>query len=96
MDINRNQVFVAGLILLCLGLEFRLTDSFVLTSKVTKMLAEQTKHPVAAASNTMGSIFGGEATLPPQSLRPPEWIGWALLSAGSVLILHCLTMAKPG
>lgn len=31
MDITRNQVFCAGLVLLLLGLQFYLTDSFVLT-----------------------------------------------------------------
>ena len=31
MDINRNQFFMAGLVLLFLGLQFRATESVVLT-----------------------------------------------------------------
>ena len=29
-------------------------------------------------------------------VHPPEWIGWMLLSLGSVLILHSLAMPKSG
>ena len=29
-------------------------------------------------------------------LHPPEWIGWAFISVGSVLILYSLVLKKPG
>jgi hypothetical protein len=30
-------------------------------------------------------------------IHPPEWIGWMLISLGSVLVLHSLAMPKgPG
>ncbi len=95
MEINRNQVFIAGVVLVLLGVEFRLIDSVVLNPRVTKVLAEQARHPVAAASSTMGTLVGAEPRLPPKTIKPQEWIGWMLLSVGSVLILHSLTMAKP-
>lgn len=94
MDINRNQVFLVGMVLLLLGIHFHAVDAFVLTSQATKLLAEQTRHPVATASNAVEAILGAEAPLPSKTLRPPEWLGWLLMSAGSVLVLHSWTMAK--
>ncbi len=93
-EINRNHVFVVGMVLLLLGIQFRLVDSFVLTPKVTRLLAEQTHHPVATAGNTLDSLIG-ETPIPAKTIRPEEWIGWLLLSVGGVLILHSLTMPKP-
>ena len=29
-------------------------------------------------------------------VEPPSWLGWALVSVGSVLILHSLALKKPG
>jgi hypothetical protein len=95
MDINRNQVFLVGMVALLMGLQFHLTDSFVLTPKASKILADQSKNPVATASNTVESLVGAQAAIPPQTIRPPEWIGWFLMSLGSVFILHSWTMAKP-
>lgn len=96
MDIhNRNQVFLVGMVLLLVGIQFHYVDSFVLTPKATKLLAEQTNHPVAAASNAMESLTGSQAMLPPKIVQPPEWLGWFLMSVGSVLVLHSWTMTKP-
>jgi hypothetical protein len=96
MDVNRNQVWLAGLVLLFLGLEFKSMDSLVLNQKATKMLAEQSNHPLAAASNTAQAMIGAEAPLPPHTIRLPDSIGWSLLSLGAVLVLHSVTMPKPG
>lgn len=97
MDLrNRNQVLLAGLVVLLFGLQFHFVDAFVLTPNATKLLAEQSGHPIAAASNTMESLIGTQAPIPGKALRPPEWLGWCLMSIGSVLILHSLTMPRPG
>ena len=46
MEINRNQWFLAGLVLLMLGGQLRLIDSVELTPEFTKFLAKQTEHHV--------------------------------------------------
>ena len=94
MELNRNQWFLAGLVLLFLGLQLRMVDSFVLTPEMTKFLADHTARPVAAASQTFGTMIRAEAVAP-RSIRPPEWLGWSLLSIAAVLILHALSMKKP-
>jgi hypothetical protein len=95
MELNRNQWFLLGLVLLFLGIQFRMIDSLVLTPELTKFLADHTAHPVAAVGQTMGTLVGVEAVAP-KVIRPPEWLGWSLLSISAVLILHALSMKKPG
>lgn len=96
MEINRNQVFIVGTVLLLLGIEFRMMDSFVLTARATKLLAQHTNHPVATATSTLDTLTGAETKLPAKVFQPQEWVGWLMISVGSVLILHSMTMPKPG
>jgi hypothetical protein len=95
MDITRNQVFCAGLLLLLLGLQFYVTDYVVLTPQATKMLAEQGKHPVATAGNSVEALMGAQPPTPSMTIRLPDWLGWFLMSMGTVFILHSWTMARP-
>jgi hypothetical protein len=95
MDITRYHVFLVGVVLLLLGFELRLVDSFVLTPKATKYLAEQSGHPAAVASATVLTTTGTEPQLPSKVIRPPEWSSWFLLSLGSVFVLQSWAMVKP-
>jgi hypothetical protein len=104
MEFNRNQYFMAGLVLLLLGIQFRVVDTFVLSQPVTLFLAEKTgkltAEQVASIKQmndnptALGKKPVEEATQ--KKVRPPRWIGWSLISFGSVLILHSLAMKKPG
>ena len=95
MDINRNQVFLAGLVLLLFGAQLRAMDAVVLTPKATKFLAEQSDQPITAVTRPIDSVTGNDVPLPRHTLRPPDWIGYFCLSIGAFLILHSWTMAKP-
>jgi len=95
MEINRNQWFLFGLILVLLGVQFHLVNSFVLTPEVTQFLAKQSGHPVAAV-NASAQLFAPAAKpIIRKTVQPPEWLGWALLSIGSVLVLHSFGMKRP-
>jgi hypothetical protein len=94
MELNRNQFFMIGLVVLFLGIELRLVDSFVLNDKTTRFLAAQTK----SAESTAGSLaqfLPASGPIPRKVIRPPQWLGWSLISLGSVLVLHSLAMRKP-
>ena len=95
MDITRSQFFFAGLVLLFLGIQFRMIDTVTLTPEFTRFLAERTKHPAVATINTMDALAGTETPVPPKTFPPPDWLGWSLVSMGSVLVLHSLAMPKP-
>jgi len=94
MELNRNQWFLAGLVVLLVGLQFRMVDSFVLTPELTEFLADHASGPVAAASQTIGAFMTAEP-LASKTVRPPDWVGWAFLSVGAVLVLHALSMKRP-
>lgn len=96
MDITRNQYFFAGLALLLVGLQFRMVDSIELTPEFTQFLAERTGHPLASVNAATQTLTQSEKPLAKKVIRPPDWIGWSLVSLGSVLILHSFGMKKPG
>lgn len=93
MEINRNQYFMVGVIVLLLGLQLRLVDSYVLNAETTRILAKQ-----GGSQAQQLALFATSSTAPDLGLKvihPPEWIGWCLISVGAVLILHSLAMRKP-
>jgi len=94
MELNRNQYFFLGIVILLMGVQFRMVSSYVLTQEATRFLAERThSSPAQEAVLTLGSNTGA---MPSKVIQPPEWLGWCLMSIGSVLMLHSLAMKKPG
>jgi hypothetical protein len=95
MDLNRNQFFFLGLVVLLVGLQVRFVSSYVLNPKATKFLAERTGKSTGATASVFAMTSGGDAG-PRKVLQPPEWLGWCLMSVGAVLVLHSLALQKPG
>lgn len=94
MEINRNQYFLIGLIVLFFGLQLRLVDTYVLNSEATAFLARQTGKEAEHA--TASRLMPAGSPVVQKVVRPPEWLGWFLASSGSVLVLHSLAMRRPG
>jgi hypothetical protein len=99
MEFNRNQYFMAGLVIFLLGIQLRLVDGFVLNERTTQVLAQRMQRmrgqQVASSSEATTLL----ASLPPghkHRLSPPKWLGWSLVSVGSVLILYSLALKRPG
>ncbi len=97
MDINRNQYFMAGVVILLLGVQLRMIDSYVLNKKgsefVTQKLKQNSSLGEGPKLNFISNTSIGGASR--QMIRPPEWLGWAFISIGAVLCLHALAMKKP-
>ncbi len=91
MDLNRNQYFMIGVILLLLGLQFRLVDSYVLNEKSAKFIAEKLDK-----GDTPNMPFLSTTPVSRRVVKPPAWLGWVLMSIGAVLVLQSLAMKKPG
>jgi hypothetical protein len=82
MRVKRHHLLLGGLLLFFAGVQFRLVESFT--------LSERSSHFVSAQLGTKGG-------LEPQTLwqnmpsrkvvKPPRWLGLALMSVGSVLSL---------
>lgn len=91
MEFSRNQFFAVGLIVLLLGLQFHMFDSFTLNEKTTQFLASHLADN--QASSTVLPALGPAAR---KVIHPPTWLGWSLISVGSVLVLHSFGMKKAG
>jgi hypothetical protein len=93
MDFNRNQIFLTGLLLVLFGTQFRLVERFTLNEPTTRFLAARMQDPAAQPMQSM--FLNSQAPLPKKEIRPPVWIGYSLLSIGTVLVLHSAMLPKP-
>ncbi len=93
MDIDRNRYFMLGIILFLLGLQFRIVDSFVLNESSTRALHRFVQKANIADSNAATNVYMRVGT-PKKNLRPPNWLGFVLLSVGGVMSLHALVLPK--
>jgi hypothetical protein len=99
MELNRNQYFLGGLVILLLGIQFRVVEGFVLNERATQIVAQrlaQMRGQQVASTSESATLL---ATAPPghkHTLYPPKWLGWSLVSIGSVLVLYSLALKRPG
>ena len=94
MELNRNQYFFIGVVVVLLGIQLRVVQEFVLTEEATLFLAERLNP--SSSEGTMASLSSSVGMGQNKVIQPPEWMGWCLISVGAVLILHSLAMPRPG
>ena len=73
-----------------------MVESIELTPDFTQFLAERTGHPLASVNAAAQSLIQSDSPPAKKTIYPPDWLGWSLVSLGSVLILHSWGMKKPG
>jgi hypothetical protein len=94
------RYFMVGVILLLLGLQLRVVNSFVLTAKASEFIETKIKSAGLKEDNGFGSTNSYDSLLyssgpfPQKTVAPPRWIGFALLSVGGVLVIHGLTLGR--
>ncbi|MDA0660628.1 MAG: hypothetical protein O2931_05945 [Planctomycetota bacterium] len=88
------RLFMAGLVIFMLGLQLRVVDRFILSERATSLVNRH--FPSVTASSKADTLVAYEASdfdlavsAERRSIRPPEWLGWSLMSVGTVLILTC-------
>ena len=101
MEFNRNQYFLGGLVIFLLGFQLRMVDTIVLNERTTQFLAQRMQQlkqqsNQIASTNDAATLFAAQAPVGRHRIQPPKWLGWSLVSVGSVLILHSLALKKPG
>lgn len=100
VEINRNQYFMIGVVLLALGIQFRMVDSVTLTQEASHFLAKRFAAKKAEPSDVptafVAAAEDANVVSAKKTIKPPQWLGWALISMGAVLVLHSLAMPKPG
>ena len=96
MEFNRNQYFMAGVVILLLGIQFRMVDSYVLNAESSRFIAQRIKRPLSLSGSPMQQQSSPIVPVLSLTIKPPDWLGWAVISIGAVLILHSLAMRRPG
>lgn len=97
MELNRNHYFAVGTIVLLLGIQLRFVESLRLTKESTQFLAERfNKADTEVEVNPFATLLAVPTANYAKTIHPPRWLGWSLLSAGAVLVIHSLTMRPPG
>jgi len=89
MRVKRHHILLGGLLLFFAGVQFRLVDSFT--------LSERSSHFISAQLGDKGSLQPlnlWQNTLSRKVVKPPRWLGLALMSVGSVLTLKSLSMKQ--
>ncbi len=95
MDFDRNRYFMVGLLIFLMGVQFRMVESFVLNESSTRALARIAKDTQLASTDTATEMYLNLAPSPRKTVKPPNWLGWALLTMGGVCCLHALALPRP-
>ena len=95
VHVSQTQFFGLGLLVLLIGIQLRMIDSYVLTPKATAKLAEMKEARSGGSSPTFGRLMRSFGPQPRKVVQPPSWIGFAAISVGAVLILHAIVLRAP-
>ena len=92
MTLYRNRYFLLGVLLILLGIQFRMVHSFVLNERATRVMARFSKRGPIADNAMVALVY------PNQTMRvePPRWLGLAMITVGSIISLHALSIPKHG
>lgn len=94
MSMYRNRYFLLGILLILLGIQFRMVDSFVLNERATRALARVTKSGPVAENVSMTSFMMFVHPKPMKRVQPPRWLGLAMIAMGSVVSLHAMAIPR--
>jgi len=95
MDFDRNRYFMVGMLVFLLGIQFRMVESFVLNEASTRVFARFAKETQLASTDYASQMFLDLYPSPKKTVKPPNWLGWALLTSGGVICLHAMVLPKP-
>ncbi len=94
MEMNRNRYFLFGVLLVLIGIQFRMVDSFVLNEPATRALARVTRDTPVASNDSMTSFLLQVHPNPTKRITPPRWLGLAFVAVGTVVSLHAIAMPR--
>ncbi|QDV62654.1 MULTISPECIES: hypothetical protein [Crateriforma] len=96
MHFTRNRYFLLGVLLILLGIQFRMVESFVLNEPTTRTLAKVSQKTAAQPDYNMQSFFMQVHPKPTKRVELPRWLGMAMITVGAVVSLHAIAMPRDG
>src|SRR5262245_141467 len=96
MEFNRNQYFMAGLVVLLLGIQLRLVEAFVLNERATQFVAQRLQQVQGQTDSSGATLVSAEVPAAKRKIQRPKWLGYSVISIGGVLVLYSLVLKKPG
>jgi len=94
MSMYRNQFFLLGILLLLLGIQFRMVDSFVLNESTTRTLARISEKTTVADNSAISNLMMQIYPKPMKRVQPPRWFGLAMIAVGAVVSLHAISLPR--
>ena len=94
MAMYRNRYFLAGILLILVGIQFRMVDSFVLNEHATRALARVSKTGAVADTSSVSSMMLGIHPNPTKRIEPPRCVGLALITVGAIVSFHAIAVPK--
>ena len=94
MSMYRNRYFLAGILLILMGIQFRMIDSFVLNEPATRALARFTKSTPVADNSGMTTFLMRVYPKPTKRIEPPRWLGLAMITLGAVMSCHAIAIPR--
>jgi hypothetical protein len=85
---------MVGVLLLLLGMQFRMVDSFVLNETSTRVFAKFVKDAQLASSDLGSQMYMSVYPSAKKTVKPPNWLGLALLTMGGVICLHAMILPR--
>ena len=95
MDLNRNHYFLAGMVLLFIGYQFRQIESFTLNAKTTHFIEMRMQRAQSAMADVNQVGYQQPAPRINPVVTPPRWLGLALLAVGTVLTMYSFSLPRP-
>ncbi|MEM8671485.1 MAG: hypothetical protein AAGG48_28455 [Planctomycetota bacterium] len=95
MSMYRNRYFLLGILILLLGIQFRMVESVVLNEKATRALARISKQTTVADNSGMGAMLMQVYPNPTKRVAPPRWLGLSMIAIGAVISCHALSIPGP-
>lgn len=94
MSMYRNRYFLAGILLILVGIQFRMVDSFVLSESAIRALARVNKNVTVADNSSTNSLLASVYPIPTKRIQPPRWLGLAMIAVGSIVACHAIAIPK--